>query len=261
MMEIRASGILYRIDTSPQPRKNKTMALTNRRHVARRSSAQPSGRHSNAAGSRRRPQHQRSRCRPSRDDRTILTEVAPAPGPGTGGRGRPPKEQRASFFDGLFDYPKQEWDDGRMVLSLYRLEPYTDRTAGGPKPVWVMKYAGPVDQERICWIMASGRYSLVSESSGSRAPPKPFWSRPTSLKFSIRSFLQKSRPASGLRPANKKWAWAHPSRQRQDGPLGVSDVPNWSGKRSELSAQSYRHVGLKPVMPRSARDRAVARKG
>ena len=211
-------------DTSPQPRKKKTMALTNRRQRSKKIQP-PSLPDDTATPPEPTPAATPAEPMPAeRDDRTILTEVAPAPGPGTGGRGRPPKEQRTSFFDGLFDYPKQEWDDGRMVLSLYRLEPYTDRTAGGPKPVWVMKYAGPVDQERILLDHGSGRYRLyLNQAEAGRR--KTVLVETHEFEIFNPKFPPKIPAGEWVDdPRNKKWAWAHPSRQRQDGPLGVSDV-------------------------------------
>src|SRR5262249_12840599 len=145
---------------------------------------------------------------------------------GTGGRGRPPKRARGApnFFERLKDYPSQEWDGGQVVLTLYRLEPITDRTTGGPKPVWVIKYGNPIDEERILLDHGSGRYRLYLN----RAEPGR---RKTVLiethEFEIYNPKHAPKIPAGEwveDPRNKKWAWAHPSRQRSDGSLGVGDI-------------------------------------
>lgn len=157
---------------------------------------------------------------------TVITEVEPAPGPGTGGRGRPPKRPPGapSFFERLKDYPTQEWDGGQVVLTLYRLEPFTDRTTGGPKPVWVMKYGNPIDEERILLDHGSGRYRVYLNE----AEPG---SRKTRMvethEFEIYNPKHPPKIPAGEwveDPRNKKWAWAHPNRQRPDSPLGVADI-------------------------------------
>src|SRR5581483_11892353 len=136
------------------------------------------------------------------------------------GPGRPRKEEPVDFFESLREYSSTEWQ--WLMLYCYRLQPVTDRKAGGNPNVYIRKYAEPVDEETIKTDPAcgSGMYRLVL----TKAAPGSQKSKEIS-RHEFRILDPKYPPSVPAGewmddPRNKEWAWAKPNA---NGTAGTGD--------------------------------------
>lgn len=111
-----------------------------------------------------------------------------------------------NFFERLKEISQDDWGT-RANVHLYRLEPYTDRLRSGTV-VHIMKYAEPIDEDRIMMDHGSGRYRAMltfrkpSQEKGDELDRQEF--EILNLKFPPR--VPKGEWVDD--PRNKKWAWA-----------------------------------------------------
>ncbi len=131
--------------------------------------------------------------------------------------GRPPLAQaleaKASrsnaFFDAVSRVPQEDWGT-RVILWLYRLEPYTDRRKSGDY-IYLMQYLQPVDENRVMMDFGSGRYRLMLTN---RKPGADRGDELDKYEFEIinQTHPPKIPPGEWIDdPRNIKWAWARPA--------------------------------------------------
>lgn len=133
------------------------------------------------------------------------------------GPGRPPAAQAAQikeargnrFFDAVNQVPREDWGT-RVILWLYRLEPYTDRKKSGDN-IYLLQYMEPVDENRVMMDFGSGRYRLMLTSRKQGAD------RGDELDKHEFEIINQAYPPKipGKEwvedPRNIKWAWARPA--------------------------------------------------
>jgi hypothetical protein len=153
------------------------------------------------------------------ETKTSVSKIeAPPPKPKRKpGPGRPPaaqaiqmREARSNaFFDAIGRVPTEDWGT-RMILWLYRLEPYTDRRKSGDY-IYLMQYLQPVDENRVMMDFGSGRYRLMLTS---RKPGADRGDELDKYEFEIINQMHPPKIAPGEwidDPRNIKWAWARPA--------------------------------------------------
>jgi hypothetical protein len=162
------------------------------------------------------------------DVEAAMQDPAQAEGEVTSNR-KPRDSQR--FFDKLTAYTEAEWE--RLILYLYRLEPITDRFAGGNSIKFIAKYVHAIDEEVVMKDHGSGKYRLMlNESTAVSKKTKPI----ASVEFAILNPAYPPKIPLGEwidDTRNKQWAWAKAAPPAEPVPeTGKSE----QGHRDGLSA-------------------------
>ena len=118
-----------------------------------------------------------------------------------------------TFWNRIAVMPAEEWENGQLVMYLYRLQPFTDRTASGKTYVFVAKYTSPMTIDQIMQEEGSGKYRLlVNRSEVGTTAGKVV----CGCEFRIMNYKYPPRIPPGEwvdDPRNKPWAWAKPAVQ------------------------------------------------
>jgi hypothetical protein len=143
---------------------------------------------------------------------------------------RKPRDHQR-FFDKLTGYTEAEWE--RLILYLYRLEPITDRFAGGNSIKFIAKYVHAIDEEVVMKDHGSGKYRLMlNESTAASKKTKPI----ASVEFAILNpaYPPKIPLGEWIEDArNKQWAWAKAAPVESNPETGKTEH---QGHRDGLSA-------------------------
>lgn len=118
----------------------------------------------------------------------------------------PALQKQRTFFEKCREISNEDWGS-RANIHLYRLEPYTDRLRSG-NVVFIMKYAEPIDEERILADHGSGRYRAMLSF---RKPSAEKGDELDRIEFELLNTKFPPKVPKGEwvdDPRNKKWAWA-----------------------------------------------------
>jgi hypothetical protein len=119
-----------------------------------------------------------------------------------------PAVKEADFFRRLADWPANDWKDGKLIIYVYRIEPYTDRHAGGAKYVFLTKYTSPIDEENLLLDHGSGKYRFMLNRDVD-GHIKTIDTK--ELEILHPKYPPAVPPGEWVNdPRNKKWAWAAP---------------------------------------------------
>lgn len=149
-----------------------------------------------------------------RIDNIEVVESEPAPKAGR------PVKGGVDFFRRLGELPAQQWQDGKLIIYVYRLQPFTDRHAGGQKSTFILKYTSPIDEETILLDHGSGKYRfmLLQAVEGTN---KMKTLDTKELDILHPKFPPKVPPGEWVDdPRNKKWAWGAPKDAAAAAPAG-----------------------------------------
>lgn len=139
---------------------------------------------------------------------TVLPPPRPKGKPGRPkfGTESPMPAKARTFFERCREISTEDWG-ARANIHLYRLEPFTDRLRSG-NVVYVMKYAEPIDEDRILADHGSGKYrALFTFRKGSSERGEEM----DRIEFELLNVKFPPRIPKGEwveDPRNKKWAWA-----------------------------------------------------
>jgi hypothetical protein len=131
------------------------------------------------------------------------------------GRKKPDSEGGPTFWQKVAAVAKPDWGP-RANIYLYRVEPVIDRRRQGSQ-TYITKYAEPISEDRILADHGSGRYKLMLNF---RKPGAEQGDEVDSLYLDLLNlqFPPKIPPGEWVDdPNNKKWAWAKPSYEKNQG--------------------------------------------
>ncbi len=139
----------------------------------------------------------------------IKKKRKPGPGRPTAENAGPIKEAKQNrFFEAVNSVPPADWGT-RVVLWLYRLEPFTDRRRSG-EHIYLMQYLEAVNEQRVMADFGSGRYRLMLTF---RKPGAERGDEMDKYEFEINNqqYPPKIAPGEWVDDSrNIKWAWAKP---------------------------------------------------